>query len=110
MKLFDARQNAIPIFGLRTKHFLTTSNIDISDILEISLHVVLPPWRIKELTIVLDLVHTKKDRTHGNSREEPVYTDGSGDRKCVDCATVFSSNTIISMRLPDSASLITAEI
>ena len=109
MKLFDARQNAIPIFGLRTKHFLTTSNIDISDILEISLHVVLPPWRIKEPTIVLDLMHTKKDRTHGNSREEPVYTE-SLYRKYVDCATVFSSNTIISMRLPDSASLFTAEI
>ena len=52
----------------------------------------------------------KKDRKNGNSRQELAYTDGSGDRKCVDCATVFSSNTIISMRLPDLASVFTAEI
>ena len=40
----------------------------------------------------------------------PVYTDGSQDGNSVACATVFQSNTIISMRLPDSASIFTAEI
>ena len=33
----------------------------------------------------------------------PVYTDGSRDGNYVACATVFPSNTIIFMRLPDLA-------
>ena len=34
MKLFDARPNAIRTFGHRIKQFLTTSNIELSDMLE----------------------------------------------------------------------------
>ena len=40
----------------------------------------------------------------------PVYTDGSRDGNDMACATVFPSNTVISMRLPDSASVFTAEV
>ena len=40
----------------------------------------------------------------------PVYTDGSRDGNSVACATVFPSDTTFSMRLPDSASIFTAEI
>ena len=40
----------------------------------------------------------------------PVYTDGSRDGNAVACSTVFPSNTVISMRLPDSASVFTAEV
>ena len=40
----------------------------------------------------------------------PVYTDGLRDGYYVACATVFVSNTVISMRLLDSASIFTAEI
>ena len=40
----------------------------------------------------------------------PVYTDGSRDGNTVACATVFPSDTEFSMRLPDSASIFTAEI
>ena len=40
----------------------------------------------------------------------PVYTDGSWDGNDVACATGFPSNTVISMRLPDSASVFTAEV
>ena len=40
----------------------------------------------------------------------PVYTDGSRDGNSVACATVFPSDTEFSMRLPDSASIFTAEI
>ena len=43
MKLFDASPNAIRTFGQRIKQFLTTSNIDFSDILETPLYFVLPP-------------------------------------------------------------------
>ena len=54
MKLFDERPNAI-----RIKQFLSASNIDFSDILEIPLYFVLPPWCIKPPKIVLDLMHLK---------------------------------------------------
>ena len=40
----------------------------------------------------------------------PFYTDGSRDGNVVACATVFPSNTVISMILPDSASVFTAEV
>ena len=40
----------------------------------------------------------------------PVYTDGSRDGKSVACVTVFASDTLISMRLPDSAFVFTAEV
>ena len=75
------------------------------------------------MKIELDLVHLKKDRTDASIYQQlfmeirdryhgyiPVYTDGSWDGNSVACATVFPSNTIISMRLPDSASIFTVEI
>ena len=40
----------------------------------------------------------------------PVYTDGSRDGNAMACTTVFPSNTVISMRLPDSASVFTAAV
>ena len=40
----------------------------------------------------------------------PVYTDWWRDRSSLACTTVSTSDTIISMRLPDSASIFTAEI
>ena len=123
MKLFDARPNAIRTFGLRIKQFLTASNIDFSDILETPSYFILPPWCVKPPKIVLDLVHLKKDRTDASIYQQlfleirdkyrdyiPVYTDGSRDGNSVACATVFPSDTELSMRLPDSASIFTAEI
>ena len=72
---------------------------------------------------MLDLVHLKKDRTDTSIYQQlflqirdryhdyiPVYTDGSRDGNSVACATVFPSDTTFSMRLPDSASIFTAEI
>ena len=123
MKLFDARPSAIRTFGLRIKQFLTAFNIELSDILETPSYFILPPWCIKPPNIVLDLVHLKKDRTDASIYQQlfmeirdryrdyiPVYTDGSRDGNAVACATVFPSNTVISMRLPDSASVFTAEV
>ena len=40
----------------------------------------------------------------------PVYTDGSRDWSFVACATDFPLDIVISMRLPDTASIFTAEI
>ena len=72
---------------------------------------------------MLDLVHLKKYHTDASDYQQlfmeirdryhdyiPVYTDGSRDGYSVDCATVFPSNTVISMRLPDTASVFTAEV
>ena len=119
MKLFDARPNAIRTFGLRIKQFLTASNIELSDIF----YFIVPPWCIKPPKIVLELVHLKKDRTDASIYQQlcmeirdryrdyiPVYTDGSRDGNAVACATVFPSSTVISMRLPDSASVFTDEL
>ena len=113
MKLFDARPSAIRTFGLRIEHFLIASNIELSDILETPSYFILPAWCIKPPKIVLDLVHLKKDRTDASIYQQlfmeirdryrdyiPVYTDGSRDGNAVACATVFPSNTVISMRLP----------
>ena len=72
---------------------------------------------------MLDLVHLKKDQTDASIYQQlfmeirdryrdhiPVYTDGSRDGNSVACATVFPSDITFSMRLPDSASIFTAEI
>ena len=40
----------------------------------------------------------------------PVYTGGSRDGNYVACATVFPSDTIISIILPDSAFIFTVEV
>ena len=119
--LFDARPNVIRTFGLRIKQFLTASNISFSDILETPSYFVLPPWYIRPPKIVLDLMHLNIAQMRLFIRSFSwkctryrdyilVYTDGSRDAKYVACATDFPSNTIISMRLPHSASIFTAEI
>ena len=86
-------------------------------------YFVLPPWYIKPPKTVLDLVHLKKDHTDASVYQQlfmeirdryrdhiPVDTDGSRVGNYLACATVFPPNTVISMRLPDSASIFTAEI
>ena len=69
---------------------------------------------------MLDLVHLKndasvyqqlfmdiQDRYHDYI---PVYTDVSRNGNSVACATVFPSDTVISIRLQVSASIFTADI
>ena len=68
-------------------------------------------------------MHLKKYRTDASVYQQlfmeirhrcrdhiPVYTDGSRDGNYVACATVFPSDTVVSMRLPDSAFIFMAEI
>ena len=123
MKLFDARPSTIRTFGLRIKQFLTASNVELSDVLEIPSFFILPPSCIKPPKIVLDSVHLKKDRTDASIYQQifmeireryrayiPVYIDGSRDGNAVACATGFPSNNVIFMRLSDSASAFTADI
>jgi len=122
MKLFDAKPNAIRTFGLRIRQFLDGSDINLDTIMETPSYFVLPPWCIKPPDIVFDLVHLGKDRTDALVYKQHfmeirhkyrdfihIYTDGSRDGNAVASATVLPSDTI-SMRLPDSASIFTAEI
>ena len=76
-------------------------------------------WCIKPPPIVLDCVCFQNDRTDTSVFMEiqdkyhdyvPVHTDGSQDRNPVACATVLSSDTIISIILLYSASVFTAKI
>ena len=119
MKSFDARPNAIRTFSLRIKQCLSASNIACSIILQTPSHFMLPPWCIKPPNIVLDMLHLKKDDEDAPIYQQclmklldryhehiPVYTDGSRDGNYLACATVFSSNTVISMRVSDSASIL----
>ena len=70
----------------------------------------------------LDLVHLKKDFTDASVYKQcvmeirdryrdyiPFTTDGSRDGNSVACATAFPSDTVISMILPDSVSIFSAE-
>jgi len=122
VKLFDAKLNATPTFGLRIRQLLNASKISFGDIMETPTCFVLPPWYIKPPIILFDLVDLKKDRTNPLVYKQHfleiknrfsdyihVYTDGSRDGNTVACAAVFPSNTI-SKRLPDSASIFSAEI
>ena len=71
----------------------------------------------------MDLVHLKKDRTYASVYHQffmeiregyhdyiPDYTDDSRDGNCEALATGFPSNSVITIRLPDSAFIFTAEI
>ena len=120
MKLFDARPSAIRTFGLHIKQFLSASNIELSDILETPSYFILPPWCIKPSKIVLDLVHLKKIKQmhQYTSRFSWKYETGTvitflfiqmvHGMEMMRLVLVFPSNTLISKRLPDSASVFTA--
>ena len=69
------------------------------------------------------MLHLKKGRTDASAYQQvfmeirdryrdhiPVDTDGSRDGNSVACATVFPSDTVISMIFPDSASVFNAEV
>ena len=64
-------------------------------------------WDVTNCDLPLNMNHISAAAFHGNIL---VYTDGSQDGNAVACDTVFPSNTVISMRLPDSASVFTAEV
>ena len=68
-------------------------------------------------------MHLKNDRTDASVYRQlfieirdrygdyiPVYTDGSRNGHYVACATFLQSDTVISMRLSDSTSILTANI
>ena len=78
---------------------------------------------MKTLKIVQDLMHLKKYHKDASVYEQlfmeiqdryrdyiPIYIDGSRDGDSVAFATVFPSDTVVPMRLLDSALIFAAEI
>ena len=118
MKLFDARPNAIRTFGRRIKQFLIASNIGFFTHIG-NTFIFCFTILVYQTTEDCAGYGLSEERSHRymfiRYRDRyrdyiPVYTDGSRDKNVVACVTVFPSNTVISMRLPDSASVLTAEI
>ena len=108
MMLFDARPSAIRTFGLLIK---TASNIEFSDILETLSRFILPPWYIKPLKIVLDLVHqytTWKFET--GTMITFLFIQITGCEFCGMCYSLSIGHRILYETTRDSASIFTLEI
>ena len=98
MKLFDARPNAIHIFDLHIKQFLTASNIDFSE------------FGNAFIFCVTTLVHQTSKNCAGSVNSFSWKYETDSVITFLFIQMVFPSNTVISMRLPDSASIFTTEI
>ena len=82
----------------------------------------IPPWCLKKPTDIFDLHNGNKSKSNPHvlktrfhelqfrySDYQHIYTDGSKDEHKVDCA--FATNNFSkTLRLPDGASIFTAEI
>ena len=119
MKLSYARPNAIGTFGIRIKQFLIASNIDFSDVLETPSYFLVNTL----------MYQTTEDCAGTGAPEERCmfissfswkYETGTmitflfiqmvHEMEFLWLVLVCPSTTVISMRLPDSASVFTAEV
>ena len=119
--LFQNKPNAIPTFGIRIAPTLNSAGIKVRNIQSNSI-LNIPPWTIKQPKVLFTLTTDKKETTDSSifrtkfqelSSEYPdfqhIYTDGSKDGPNVASACV-SQNHTRKCRLPDNASIFTAEI
>ena len=120
-EFFVRKESAIPTFGIRVKSLLEHSNISNNNVHETIIPEV-PPWTLDQPRVILDLSKlSKKDTSslvftqkYNEIKDEhsfcvPVYTDGSKDNDRVGCAAIIN-NISIKRRLPNNASIFTAEI
>ena len=119
MKLSDARPNAI-----RIKQFLTASNIDFSDVLETPSYFLVYTlmYQTTEDCAGTGAPEERSHRCiclsaafHGNTRQVPcmitfLFIQMVHEMEFLWLVLVCPSTTVISMRLPDSASVFTAEV
>ena len=117
---FARKESAIPTFGIRVKSLLEHSNISNNNVHETIIPEV-PPWTLDQPRVILNLSKlSKKDTSslvftqkYNEIKDEhscvPVYTDGSKDNDRVGCAAIIN-NISIKRRLPNNASIFTAEI
>jgi len=119
--LYENKPNAIPSFGIRILSSLDTTNIDLSKLQKTSIPET-PPWLIKQPKVLFTLHDGKKSETNPsvfhNSYHDlltefknytRIYTDGSKDEEKAAAAFVCGNHTM-QVRLPNGASIFTAEI
>ena len=119
-EFFARKESAIPTFGIRVKSLLEHSNISNNNVHETIIPEV-PPWTLDQPRVIPNLSKlSKKDTSslvftqkYNEIKDEhscvPVYTDGSKDNDRVGCAAIIN-NISIKRRLPNNASIFTAEI
>ena len=119
--LYEKKPKAIPPIGIRLKPAIETAGLKLDTVREKKVPPV-PPWTIKQPTILFDLSKDKKSSTSPlefNSKfnelksnypsHTAIYTDGSKDGTKVGCASVSELHTN-KMRLPDNSSIYSAEV
>ena len=118
--LYDKNKYAIKPIGLRVKKHLHDSNLNL-DIAKPSTLSDIPPWQLLKPKVDTSLSEYKKSETNPVvfkqklselKQSKPItteiYTDGSKDQGKVAAAAV-TKNEIFSARLPNEASIFTAE-
>ena len=118
--LYDKNKYAIKPIGLRVKKHLHDSNLNL-DIAKPSTLSDIPPWQLLKPKEDTSLSEYKKSETNPVvfkqklselKQSKPItteiYTDGSKDQGKVAAAAV-TKNEIFSARLPNEASIFTAE-
>ena len=119
--IFQNKPNAIPTFGIRIAPALNSAGIKVRNIQSNSI-LIIPPWTIKQTEVLFTLTTDRKETTDSSilrakcqelSSQYPdfqhIYTDGSKDGPNVASACVSRTHTR-KCRLPDNASIFTAEI
>jgi len=124
--LYRNKPNAIPSLGVRIQSTIPTINIMKLSVANHQLSPV-PPWLLTTPTILFDLLHTNTTQTKKSStvndiyiskyreirdlypQHTPIFTDGSKQNDHTATAVVLNSHTI-TKRLPNSASIYTAEL
>ena len=120
-ELFARKESAIPSFGIRIQSILDVSNI-LNDNVHATVIPQVPLWTMHHPKVCLDLsVLAKKDtpshvyiQKFNEIKDQysyciPIYTDGSKDNDRVGCGLIIN-NLSIKQRLPNNASIFTAEV
>ncbi len=117
---YEQNTNIIPPFGIRIKPHLEAAGIRLEYIADLRLSER-PPWKLSKPYVIKSLANTPKQETNpaifkakfNEIREnwieyENLYTDGSKCDAKASAAVVSKTNTF-SCRLPDGASIFSAE-
>ena len=118
--LYRARPTTIPTFGIRMKSHLENAGIQLEYIANYKISNT-PPWQLTKPKIITSLAQTPKQDTPSVlfkqkfleiksqwQDHKPIYTDGSKLDDKAAAAIVTQLNTY-KQRLPDGASIFTAE-
>ena len=119
--LYDRNSKAIRPIGLRLKPIIESAGLNLENVRPKQVPDV-PPWTLKQPTVLLNLSNCKKSSTSSvefqskflelkseYSDHFEIYTDGSKDDTKAGCASVSSLHTS-KMRLPDNSSIFSAEV